>query len=225
MVLGYQNSCAWNSVSLVCVGAYPFQIPPHNKILKLLLSQTTNGGCLLDQLNDGRTEVKCWGDEPLLNNVPREINLTSPVDLMVGNGTACALSKDYGALCWGSENIPLPPTVVRDLKKWQLSAKFGCLVDRFGLNCFGDMSGSPELTLPTDLDITQVKDFALGLRHACVIFKSNSVRCWGDDSNDQIKSAPANLKNPISIVAAGNYTCATDDEGVKCWGQPGWSIP
>lgn len=72
-----------------------------------------------------------------------------------------------------------------------------------------------------------------GGSHTCVLTMSNTVRCWGNNAMGQLGpdgvgetaiTTPQTLSldfTPVSIVAAGQRTCAIDDAGnVHCWGSP-----
>src|SRR5262245_57201420 len=68
----------------------------------------------------------------------------------------------------------------------------------------------------------------LGAGHGCELLPSGTVRCWGDNSQDQlgrgyspIRARPVPLEAPeplVSLEAGGLMTCGRTREGrVFCW--------
>jgi hypothetical protein len=221
VALGAESSCAWNLWGLNCTNSALVSTPPLRDIISLSLNKAGYGAnaCALHKRREGYLDINCWGDEPLMAQVPDVVIASNPVDVVTGDGQACALTADYGILCWGKTPFNNAPTVVRDIKRISLGSEVGCMVDRFGLGCFGRTELAPTLAIPANLDASQVADVAMGAAHICALMSDATVQCWGEDSANQLKKIPVGLKNPTSIIAHNNYTCVSDDNGIKCWGD------
>lgn len=83
-------------------------------------------------------------------------------------------------------------------------------------------------------------DLAVGERHACAVFASGSIACWGDNAEKQLGSRSASsvaskpdyviletpmphpLDNIIAVTAGHAHTCVLTGTGeVLCWGANG----
>ena len=186
--------------------------------------------------------AKCWGMGVSGNGVARvaytansTIGNTAPVALPGGygalsvsanDGFACAILTSYRVTCWGINSpegrlgtgdnvagIYGPPTTIYD--------------PPFTLVDFGG-SGSLQATT-----------VATGQNHACVIFSTGQVKCWGANSSGELGigdfknrgSAATDMGDALPFVdlggrkarslALGNsFTCITlDDLSVKCFGK------
>lgn len=168
---------------------------------------TSNGG------------VKCWGynqygqlgDNTTIDHyTPVEVTgLSSGVTaLAAGQSHTCALTSSGGVKCWGYNDM-------------------GQLGDNFITNSL------------TPVDVTNltsgVTAIAAGSWHTCALTSSGEVKCWGENSLDQLgvnnstayhSSTPVNvlgLGSVVTAITAGyGHTCAlTSSGGVKCWGFNG----
>lgn len=85
---------------------------------------------------------------------------------------------------------------------------------------------------------TVIVDMALGISHACVLFASGDLRCWGSnedgelgqghtmdlgDDPGELPVADIALEEPAIQVSAGSYhTCVVlESQDVRCWGWNG----
>ena len=172
-------------------------------------------------LLDGR--VQCWGDNARgqLGDGTRE-DRTSPVlvsnlrdviaTVAAGRFHTCALAIDGDLYCWGTNN------------RGQLG------------NGTLESSRTPLRVLGVPGDAIAL---TAGLDHACAIFKSNQIYCWGSNRSRQLgRDAPGVASVPqfqqlaflpdgtapvsgIPAVVGGRYhTCAiTPNRTVQCWGR------
>lgn len=91
----------------------------------------------------------------------------------------------------------------------------------------GDAPGENPVPIPFAKANPQV--VRVGYQHGCALMQGGSVRCWGDDSHQQLgQSTPAKdvfFGDGITIerLAVGGYhSCAvTTDHDVYCWGLNG----
>ncbi len=66
-------------------------------------------------------------------------------------------------------------------------------------------------------DTYQYTQLAVGDAHVCGLTTNDTVECWGDDTYGQVSDMPT-LVNPTQVTSSNDFSCALDDEGVKCWG-------
>lgn len=82
----------------------------------------------------------------------------------------------------------------------------------------------------TPIPLDNVVQLALGGSHSCALRADGSVRCWGNDSLEQLgrnsdarasfeASPVAGLSDAVLLAAGGAHTCALRATGqVVCWG-------
>lgn len=159
--------------------------------------------------------VKCWGQN-LYGQLGDGTTVTrlAPVDVLdlqvgakeiaAGGGRTCALMKDGGVRCWGTN--------------------WGGHV--------GDGTTETRLTPVDVIGLTAgVIALAAGLNHACALTNLGGVKCWGDNSYGQLgdgtteqRLTPVDvngLTSDVATISAGAFhTCAITKSGVaKCWGD------
>jgi alpha-tubulin suppressor-like RCC1 family protein len=89
-----------------------------------------------------------------------------------------------------------------------------------------EQSAAPAGSVPEP----HVTAIATGAMHACALFNTGKVKCWGSNSAGQLgdgtyqsRSTPAEvpgLENVTAIAAGGSHTCALLADGaVKCFGD------
>ncbi len=171
--------------------------------------------------------VKCWGEEgggdgsenafllgvrkSMRQSMPVDVpGITSAVSVSVGTNHACAVVADGSVWCWGGRNYfgELGNGVVNT------ESKVPVLVAGLGANALSVSAGSS---------------------HTCVVTKTHTVKCWGDNTNGQLgdglgdsntgidrSATPVdalNLSNVATVSAGNGYTCAVTQPGAAyCWG-------
>jgi hypothetical protein len=136
---------------------------------------------------------------------------------MVSAGAAhtCAITSAGSVRCWGAND----------------AGQLGALVDSqpiLGDNINETPNAVPgnEVTfgaLPNGLPRRAVQVSAGGA-HTCALLNDGNVRCWGDDSDNQLAPATpeGNIDLPgvaVAIDAGGGHTCALLATGAAtCWG-------
>jgi hypothetical protein len=75
---------------------------------------------------------------------------------------------------------------------------------------------SPINGLPATIRETTI---TAGNYHACAVLASQKVRCWGDNTYNQI-AVPSDLSGVVQLSAGSEHTCAILlDTTVRCWGN------
>lgn len=138
-------------------------------------------GCAVN----GRGEVRCWGRPDLVGLGPATDPIPVPpgaaiagldaVDVRVGEGFACALTRAGGVSCWGLAE--------------------GCRLGRPGAP--GEVAGRP-VALP----VSGARALAVGARHACAVVGPSRVVCWGDASSGQLGHGALRAPDTCAPVAA-----------------------
>jgi hypothetical protein len=232
IAIAEENACAWNESGINCeglvVGFGVNSLPEflHPKSVALAASGIFSI-CGIDKLSSGnnsRNSLLSIGAHLICNDqdatslTPQTppATLTNPTTIALGINTACAVANDE-LMCWGSEILPGAPEKVHGIQKLQIGISHACLLDHFGLECWGDPASEASKVPPALKDIGAVTDFAVGYLHTCALTADRKVKCWG--KNDQGQTDPPVLIEPVSIAASANFTCATDRDGIKCWGD------
>jgi alpha-tubulin suppressor-like RCC1 family protein len=125
-------------------------------------------------------------------------------DVALGDAHGCALHKDAGILCWGSN-------------------AYGQLAQPALEEPMVDPKRVP--------DVAGVTRLAVGQNHTCAIVGlPGEVHCWGRNGNAQVgngstsdavpvPSRVAGIDDAMGIAAGGSHTCALREGGsVVCWG-------
>lgn len=116
---------------------------------------------------------------------------------------ACAIRKGGDIVCWGLQGgVYQPPSGPR-------------------------RPIPPRAPWVTPGPFTRV---SMGASHTCAIRAGGALRCWGDCTfrNNKTADCPARVAAPVGVwteLASGeNYSCALSDLGeITCWGEP--SVP
>ena len=114
----------------------------------------------------------------------------------------------------------------------------GCNVESFGVGrLFGWFSVAAllaacdaSLVPPDGSPVLRAQAVAAGSQHSCALVAGGQVKCWGDNSGDQLgdgggealAETPVLVQNHgvVTAISAGSaHTCALlGDGGVECWG-------
>lgn len=176
-------------------------------------------------------DIKCWGNHengrlgyPGLgedigdNETPADfvvVDVGAPVEqLALGSNYTCALLAGDDVVCWGD-------------------GQHG----RLGQGNENDLglAEAPSAIPPISLSGTPIQ-IATGAEHACAVFASGQVSCWGRNDHgqvglpgfdmvgdDELPSEVPNINvgaNVLQIAAGTDHTCALLGGGdVRCWGR------
>lgn len=187
---------------------------------------------------DEERHLYCWGNND-------KSQLGSPQSVAEGSFTT-----RYVAVAAGG-TVTLTPgntdPILRDVRQVGLGLQHTCALLGDGtLTCWGAQADgrlangefddttkpSPVLAFNEDFDTVQYAvALAVGDRHGCIVTRSGTVECWGDNGAGQLGRDPATLPmseitlavpglQGVTAIAAGSvHTCALADGLVYCWGD------
>ena len=208
--------------------------------------------------------VYCWGSDNLgqlgsgvaqpniLHVAPSPVAGDDIFSALAGNGfaTACGMSSDGAALCWGSnalgefgtespETGAFAPTRVASNLTFVALSTGGttCGITTTGETyCWGSsgVALGSELT-PRLITSMPFVSIAAGLTHACGLTADGTAYCWGSNSNGQLGDGTTNRSTvPIRVAtdlrfvrieAGDEVTCALTATGAAyCWGLDEFSL-
>ncbi len=224
---GVRRACVMSEKTVKCTD----DRESHERNYKGLrqIAITAGQTCVLDADHD----VSCFGDDTRrwdswMSGKP---TLEKPTMISGGNGRICAVdSTSKGVLlkCWGWVN-PGQNTIFGAEAKLanprSMSTEAGsCVADDSGILCSYPIAGEQtRVDIPGVRSLSQNWDYKKNTRLCAVA--TGKLMCWSQGAripNEEIK-APA-FKNLSSVVYTPSHFCATDDDGVKCWGDdPKWA--
>ena len=170
------------------------------------------------QLGDGTTASK---------NIPTDLlTLTSGVTQIAAMGyNTCALLSSGGVKCWGrgdsgqigdggttAKKTPtILPTLTSGVTPIATGGGFTCaLLSTGGIMCWGwNVSGqlgdgtTTDSSTPTSLSTLTagVTQIGLGSAHSCAILSSGGVKCWGENSSNELgDGTTTNRSTPVDIT-------------------------
>ena len=178
-------------------------------------------------------EVFCWGhasryasgilrEEGVITEPTRLEVLPAIIEISVGQGHTCALEKDGGVWCWGSNyagqvgtgetSVEEPPTRVQGLENIKgvaVGNAVTCVLSNDGtVRCWGaNISGivpteSFSVT-PVVIDgLGAVAVIRMGANNACAIEEGGALKCWGRNLDSQLGSSVSvdeSVSQPITI--------------------------
>ena len=130
--------------------------------------------------------------------------LTDVIHISSGGANTCALKSTGAVVCWG------------DNTAGQLGNN-STSVQNFPVHVSGIASGAQQIST--------------GRQHSCAVLTLGELRCWGENTQDQLGSSAnvgVNVPSPVQIIATGVkqvsagsiHTCAVMDitGRAKCWG-------
>jgi alpha-tubulin suppressor-like RCC1 family protein len=168
--------------------------------------------------------VQCWGDNtfgqlgtsepcpvprappgtcptPRLVAISNNFFLTEVQQIAAGGHHTCALMRDSTVQCWGSNS------------KGQLGNSFGVPLGSFSPTpapVMADRDGQSQI-------LTGVAQIAAGNNHTCAALLAGGIKCWGDNSLNQLGVYSATV--PLSPVAINANSPCTCSELALCNGQ------
>lgn len=192
---------------------------------------TLNGAQLSNSFSHSMCAVKagvvsCWGNHAMnqIGPVSKSIGITDQDMLSVltfdepakhvelGLGHGCALLANDTMSCWGQNSN-------------------GVLGRNLDDPYYGDVLG--DYPLSKNVVSSNVLDFAVGLDHVCVRYKSNDVACFGKNNEGQLGIGNANpigtqaspftgqttISNAKAVFAGRSHSCIINNRNkAQCWG-------
>ena len=145
--------------------------------------------------------------------------------IAAGGGHTCALLSSGGVQCWGDnyfgqigdgtgENRTTPTalsTLTSGVTQIATGGGFTCaLLSTGGIMCWGwNVSGqlgdgtTTDSSTPTSLSTLTagVTQIGLGGAHSCAILSSGGVKCWGENSSNELgDGTTTNRSTPVDIT-------------------------
>ncbi len=127
------------------------------------------------------------------------------LEVALGQQHTCARKMDFSVKCWGD--------------------------DTSGQTGTGGMSDGGIVSTPQAVNVNDAIRIAAGQTHTCIVHKTGTVSCWGENQDGQLgngeslnrKPLPVDVKgiNDATAIACGsNFSCALQRSGgVSCWGN------
>lgn len=197
------------------------------------------------QLGDGTTDTSFSAVEVagITNAIDVAAGTLHTCAVIAGGGVRCWGANDAGQLGDGSNDDSATPSQVANISNaTQVAAgeAHSCavlstgLVNCWGANESGQLGDSTTNTRNTPAGVSSISGVGAitsGRNHVCAITNgSNLARCWGynvlgavgdnTQTNRLVPTAPSGLTQVQSIVAGGDHTCATVNDGTaRCWGS------
>jgi alpha-tubulin suppressor-like RCC1 family protein/uncharacterized protein YgiM (DUF1202 family) len=164
--------------------------------------------------------VECWGaneygqlgDGTTNSRVGPVVvsGLSHVVSVAVGQYHSCALTSTATVWCWGGNGM-----------------------GQLGVSWSTTQSASPVQVVSID----SATSIALGYAHSCASLSSGLVKCWGEDSDDELGTgvygnrswqpvSAEGVSTAVKVAGGGGSTCALLSSGqVTCWGANGsWDL-
>ena len=199
-------------------------------------------------------EVVCWGAG--YGNTPQSIIMPGfdIIKLAVGGGHNCVLDGTQSVLCWGNDTYGQLgqgaasnafSNQVQGLSAGIVNIEAGgghtCVVygasrqvECWGANDQGQLGFTSSLPYSRNAQrvssLSGVEALALGDGHSCALTGFSGVKCWGDNSSNQLgDNSNIDSITPITvsgisssiaaITAAHSQSCALFESGdLACWG-------
>ncbi|MFT3767311.1 MAG: hypothetical protein QM820_17570 [Minicystis sp.] len=166
--------------------------------------------------------------------------------IAAGGAVSCARMKSgeawcWGAVGWGPEPQPVqmqygilhgrPRPVARGVERVAAGRHLRCVQrDDHNLECHRQREAATEMAYVNDIVIQDVVEAFVGVEHACVLRRDQTVACWGDNRSGQLGDG-SKIPRPAPVVVPGLadvaaltlglwHTCALTRAGaVQCWGN------
>ena len=147
--------------------------------------------------------------------------LSDAVTISVGVGSACSITLDGTAYCWGNNNDGRVGNNRTDN-------------NRGGIGAPRPLFATPVQDVATNA-LTGAKSVSINGKHGCAVTATSTVVCWGSRTYGEVGdtytgvSAIANytpvsgLAGVTAVSSGGLHTCAVANTGVYCWGQGTYS--
>lgn len=224
------------------------------------LAVGTSQGCALTDAG-----IRCWGDpvghvvgeyedDELATGETYGVPVPDPVQVVVGEGFACARSRDRRVYCWGYDTegslglgqLPQdeqhPPRELPGLRAVDLMASESAVCARsedgrsycWGANGLGQLGlgHTQHVVTPTHVpSLDGVVDLALGPDTVCARDLDGSVRCAGDISpllsgNGLQDMPPQRMPSVVAtrLHLSEREACVSTADGLRCFGNGGFLL-
>jgi len=173
------------------------------------------GGSHACALNANQNIV-CWGDNSFGQATPPPGYY---LDIVSGDRFSCALRSystqfDQGISCWGDGAAVADTPPGGYFSNLHASGGNVCAFNlhQTGASCWGE-AGAEIAPPATFYGFTSI---AVGDHHVCAVVNYSFPICWGGNAQGQL-TGPS-VERTGALVAAGDTTCITSEQGLNCWG-------
>nr|CAN70665.1 hypothetical protein VITISV_029649 [Vitis vinifera] len=146
-------------------------------------------------------------------------NDSALTEVAAGNTHVCGLVNGTNILhCWQWRGFNT--SVQSDFSGIAVGEGFVCGLSSSGrITCIGTNSSSSS-TIRDRVPSGSFQKVAAGFRHACAIYRNQSLVCWGETVGEEPQG------EFVSLALGENRSCAMRGNGtVVCWGENGFSLP
>ena len=176
-------------------------------------------------------EIMCWN----FGGTKTSTSQTHIAKFLVAkDGGICSLNQDGQTLCWGRNyytegsfdrfsslfdvDRSASSALTIDEQSLALGGDHSCFLTEGYLQCRGaNFAGQGYLYAP--VDDGDNAGLVAGTSYNCSLRVDGSVKCWGDNSKNQLL-VPKDLTKAKVLAAGFDHNCAVaQDDSVKCWGN------
>lgn len=167
---------------------------------------------------DPEGKAVCWGldEDDQVTDTPTVVELKS---IAAGREHVCGVTEASGTvICWGAasqdqDQVPFG----EQFQRITSGAAHSCVIRQdLGLKCWGDVAFGQTYS-PSDAGPYSL--LAASNNTTCGILEAQTLSCWGQDSQYQVRDAPTDTD--VHYVDVWDHGCAirNEDDGIVCWGK------
>ncbi len=174
-------------------------------------------------------EGNCEG-VPVSRDIVSRIRPTSGgCSLFFDGGVSCSGQTDgtlgFGPRDAGLQNVGETPITIPPAVVLRGTSRGACTLTAAGrVWCWGDQLGAP---VPAQLPLVGVRQLECGFDHCCALAGTNDVRCWGQNTGNELGTPGRAQFTPRSVAIGGGVSRISHEAqcavlrtgGAVCWGR------